>query len=444
MTENLKLFGTVLRTQDQDVNETASDVPLILNEETSGKTSVPGSFDGRTIWGKYLSPIMDQGQCGGCYSFAITSTLQDKFALYTNNEVKPFLNPLEAIMCHIAGLTKHDQLLWAADPSFRESQEARTKYTACKGGTLYEIARYYYRLGAVEDSCVSNKTIQQHLENTGELPLCSSITGPLHNKCETKSEGDIPDAQRRWPVLNFYVVSKSNDLRTVAKYMKYDICTKGPIAAGFNMYNDFLEEYTGEDVYVPREGQEVIGGHAVKIVGWGSTVQDGKLLDYWICANSWGPDWGDDGYYKMVMADPLLATELNHLSIIPQIPGIMKHFEFATKASEVREMDTILRNNINVNPFTLYDKNTTKLIQEGKLNGSFFPPVFEKFDYKLDPSLFSCRTERSWSSKWADATGGYVLMAITIGGFILFGLFLGVLWHLIFRRYPGVILVRRR
>lgn len=35
----------------------------------------------------------------------------------------------------------------------------------------------------------------------------------------------------------------------------------------------------------------LIGGHAIKILGWG--VEDG--VPYWLCANSWNTDWGDNG-----------------------------------------------------------------------------------------------------------------------------------------------------
>lgn len=39
----------------------------------------------------------------------------------------------------------------------------------------------------------------------------------------------------------------------------------------------------------------MLGGHAVKIVGWG--VEDG--IKYWICANSWGPSWGENGFFRI-------------------------------------------------------------------------------------------------------------------------------------------------
>ena len=40
----------------------------------------------------------------------------------------------------------------------------------------------------------------------------------------------------------------------------------------------------------------MLGGHAVKIIGWG--VEDGE--DYWLVANSWNADWGDKGFFKIL------------------------------------------------------------------------------------------------------------------------------------------------
>jgi len=61
---------------------------------------------------------------------------------------------------------------------------------------------------------------------------------------------------------------------------------------GFEVYEDFFNYQTG--VYHHVSGK-LEGGHAVKILGWGS--QDDQA--YWLCANSWGPEWGDHGYFKI-------------------------------------------------------------------------------------------------------------------------------------------------
>jgi cathepsin B len=43
-------------------------------------------------------------------------------------------------------------------------------------------------------------------------------------------------------------------------------------------------------VYQHVTGQ-MLGGHAIKILGWGKE----NNTPYWLVANSWNTDWGDNG-----------------------------------------------------------------------------------------------------------------------------------------------------
>lgn len=58
------------------------------------------------------------------------------------------------------------------------------------------------------------------------------------------------------------------------------------------------------------------GGHAVKVIGFGQEIQPNAEtpLDnwYWICANSWGPRWGESGFFKIAMSENIayLASAL--------------------------------------------------------------------------------------------------------------------------------------
>lgn len=71
-----------------------------------------------------------------------------------------------------------------------------------------------------------------------------------------------------------------------------EIMTNGPVEAAFDVYEDFLTYKSGVYYYVSGN---YLGGHAVKILGWG--VQSG--VNYWLVANSWNTDWGDKGYFKI-------------------------------------------------------------------------------------------------------------------------------------------------
>jgi len=71
------------------------------------------------------------------------------------------------------------------------------------------------------------------------------------------------------------------------------IFKNGPVETAFTVYEDFLTYKSG--VYHHTSGSE-LGGHAVKILGWG--IENGDK--YWYVANSWNPDWGDHGFFKIM------------------------------------------------------------------------------------------------------------------------------------------------
>ena len=54
------------------------------------------------------------------------------------------------------------------------------------------------------------------------------------------------------------------------------------------------------------------GGHAITIVGFG--VEDG--VDYWTVKNSWGPFWGDNGYFRILRGVDEVGIESHMTGLI--------------------------------------------------------------------------------------------------------------------------------
>ncbi|EYC40335.1 hypothetical protein Y032_0619g733 [Ancylostoma ceylanicum] len=76
--------------------------------------------------------------------------------------------------------------------------------------------------------------------------------------------------------------------------IRKDIMMNGPVVASMRVYGDF--SYYRGGIYKHTAGA-FRGGHAVKILGWGT--ENGT--DYWIVANSWNTNWGEDnGFFRIL------------------------------------------------------------------------------------------------------------------------------------------------
>lgn len=94
--------------------------------------------------------------------------------------------------------------------------------------------------------------------------------------------------------------------------------TYGPVEAAFTVYSDFPTYKSG--VYKHGSGTSALGGHAIKILGWG--VEDGEA--YWLVANSWNETWGDNGYFKIARGSNESGIEDN--IVAGHAPSSIKEF----------------------------------------------------------------------------------------------------------------------
>jgi C1A family cysteine protease len=76
--------------------------------------------------------------------------------------------------------------------------------------------------------------------------------------------------------------------------LKHELITNGPFIVSLSVYEDFINYSKGVYTFV---GGELIGGHAMKMIGW-KTNDQGKTV--WILQNQWSTEWGEKGYINIL------------------------------------------------------------------------------------------------------------------------------------------------
>merc|ERR1712146_665708 len=148
----------------------------------------------------------------------------------------------------------------------------------CSGGQLPNAWKYLTNKGVVTDTCFP------YTAGSGNAPSCAS-------KCSDS------ESWTKYKAKNSYAINGVEN-------MQKEIMTNGPIQVAFKVYKSFMSYKSG--VY-SKKFWELIpeGGHAVKIVGWGTE----SGTDYWLVANSWNTVWGEDGFFKIKRGDDECGME---------------------------------------------------------------------------------------------------------------------------------------
>jgi cathepsin B len=246
---NDRLEGLTLRTFSKLLGTKLSKITLPVKPQP--KMAIPDSFDARQQWPKCIGAILDQGHCGSCWAFGACESLGDRFCIQTNGATNVSLS---------------EQLLVSCDDT----------NGGCDGGELITAWDFLVKDGTVTSACYP------YAMGTCQHPGCSEWNTPACNK--TCQNGD-PFSNYRYYAKNAYAISsKVADIQT-------EIMTNGPVEVAFEVYSDFATYKSG--VYIHKSGS-LLGGHAVKNIGWGV---DETGVDYWIIQNSWNPSWGMQGYF---------------------------------------------------------------------------------------------------------------------------------------------------
>jgi len=213
---------------------------------SSGK--VPVNFDTRTKWPSCIHAVRDQGHCGGCWAFAATEVLSDRFCIASKGSMDVILSPEDLMSCDV------------------------TKYTlGCNGGVPEYAWKYLETTGITTEACVP------YIGNKTEA-------------CPSSCNGTSTFRKYKAALGSTRLLNGGGSVGAVQQ----DMYAHGPVQTSMSVYQDFFAYKSG--IYRHTPTAKFLGKHSVKFVGYGVSA-DG--IAYWDVANSWGPTWGNKGYFRI-------------------------------------------------------------------------------------------------------------------------------------------------
>ncbi len=310
-----KSLGTFLRNIPA-VEQTAQQFKTSQTYKSDKNNSIPKQLNGVEIWRSYLSPVMAQNFCGNCWSYSLTSMLADRFALMSLGQIKFIPSPADMTICS-HNFSSNIENEWQ-NPEFLEKDQVDfLANRSCNGNTLFAGAEILFQDGCSDLSCFplaqsGNPSYDiPSCEDSRKLPSCTALEGREFDTCPNSKR-----AMRKYRALTCYNVAQNE------KAIMSDIFRYGPLSSGFMVFPDFMD-YDGTTIYThPNRNSDPAGGHAILIVGFGEEMQDGRLVKYWWIKNSWGKEYGLNGFFRMERNLADCELEKNCLGLLPDFPGM--------------------------------------------------------------------------------------------------------------------------
>jgi cathepsin B len=274
---------------------------------------VPESFDGRVVWKGLLSDVVDQLECGSCWAFAAVTSLADRFNIHSEGRIHLNLSPVPIVLCDTHGASNPEPLknLEQSVQLFEDVQ----KYYGCNGNLLSEAWRMLYTVGTNEQECMPLRILKFKTPSS-----CIKLTGPAGDMCSDyrfnfRNHTEYGTPAKFYSVYYVYAVPGTPVEDRSELDIRREIYKFGPVSSAFELYPDFFTFDPNKQIYRWSGDGKRISGHAIVIDGWGE--ENG--VKYWWIRNSWGPNWGIGGYFRMIRGENHCKLEENVITGIPNL-----------------------------------------------------------------------------------------------------------------------------
>lgn len=182
----------------------------------------------------FVTPIKDQGQCGSCWAFSTVGSMEGAHANATGN---------------LVSLSEEDLVDCVAD------------CYGCGGGWMWEAMDWVVKHGGID----TESSYPYDPNAGGSCAFNKTNVGATFSSYANITQGDCAG-------------------------LLHAVATVGPISVAVDA-EGIMNYQTG--IYSDKTCSPQSLDHGVLVVGYGQTVEGQK---FWIVKNSWGTDWGQDGY----------------------------------------------------------------------------------------------------------------------------------------------------
>lgn len=273
---------------DENGNEVIKDETSSTKDDLLYSVNLPSSYDSRDYG--YITSPKNQGSTGNCWAFGTISALESDSIVKGIDD----LETADYSEAHLVWFAKNSATTDTTHPTYGEGSTNSDPYTGSSAGGNWQystnaLARWS---GLAEDSDY-----------------------PFYPYNATQM-GNYPESQRY--DTGSGIVINSTEMMLDNNDMKQWIMEHGSVTAAY-YHND---AYLNTSTYAYNCNATFTSNHMITIVGWDDNYSvDNFIANYrpasngaWLVKNSWGENWGLDGYFWLSYEDPSIKQKVGFSS----------------------------------------------------------------------------------------------------------------------------------